>query len=260
MSSHDVVVAGALRTPIGKFAGALSGVSSVDLAVTAVRALMTRVNLPATVVDYVIMGTCIQSEVALQANISARQVLLKSGLPPETLSLSIDRACCSSLTAVHLGVKEIVTGGADVVLAIGSDNMGRAPYLVPRRAGGQRVGHLQMIDPMYELGYADWAPVAVDAAEVAIEHGVTREQQDRWAFRSQQRYAEALAAGKFSEEIIAVDANEGGTQRTIIERDEQPRPNTTPSKIWHAFPQSTGVRPSPREMPPDSTLARLPCF
>jgi len=188
---------------------------------------MTRVNLPATVVDYVVMGTCIQAEVALQANIAARQVLLKSGLPPETLSLSIDRACCSSLTAVHLGVKEIVTGGAEAVLAIGSDNMGRAPYLVPRHSGSQRVGHQQMIDPLYELGYADWAPVAVDAAEVAIEHGVTREQQDRWAYRSQQRYAEALAAGKFSEEIISVEAIESGNPRTILERDEQPRPNTT---------------------------------
>lgn len=195
--AQEVVIVAAVRTPFGKFGGALQDISSIDLTVFVIRELIRRTNLPGKEVNSVYYGTCIAAEVALDQNIPARQAILRAGLPPETLSLTIDRACCSSLTAIQLGYRDILYEEAEVVLAVGADNMGRAPYLLPQLRMGQRRGDVTFHDPLtHGMGYKGFGQLACDAGEVALEYGVTREEQDVWAVRSHQRYGKALAEGK----------------------------------------------------------------
>jgi len=223
---HDVVIVAAARTPFGKFGGAMKDLSSLELGVMAIKEVLKRLDRGTDLVDELYYGTCVLPENALETNVLGRQALLKAGLPPEVISLTIDRACCSSMTAVHLGYRSIKSGEADVVVAVGSENMSRAPFLAPAVRWGQRLGSAQLIDPLYALGYPEWNPVSVDAGEVALEYGVSREEQDRWALQSQQRYARAFEKGKFTEEIFPVEVP-GRKGPLTVEHDEQPRPDVT---------------------------------
>lgn len=223
---HDVVIVAAARTPFGKFGGAMKDLSSLELGVMAIKEVLNRLDRGTDLVDELYYGTCVLPENALETNVLGRQALLKAGLPPEVISLTIDRACCSSMTAVHLGYRSIKSGEADVVVAVGSENMSRAPFLAPAVRWGQRLGSAQLIDPLYALGYPEWNPVSVDAGEVALEYGVSREEQDRWALQSQQRYARAFEKGKFTEEIFPVEVP-GRKGPLTVEHDEQPRPDVT---------------------------------
>lgn len=223
---HDVVIVAAARTPFGKFGGAMKDLSSLELGVMAIKEVLNRLDRGTDLVDELYYGTCVLPENALETNVLGRQALLKAGLPPEVISLTIDRACCSSMTAVHLGYRSIKSGEADVVVAVGSENMSRAPFLAPAVRWGQRLGSAQLIDPLYALGYPEWNPVSVDAGEVALEYGVSREEQDRWALQSQQRYARAFEKGIFTEEIFPVEVP-GRKGPSTVEHDEQPRPDVT---------------------------------
>ncbi|MFO7952931.1 MAG: thiolase family protein [Bacillota bacterium] len=222
----DVVVVAAVRTPFGRFGGAMKDVSSLELGVKAVEEVLKKAGCAKEMVDELYFGTCVLPENALETNVLGRQAVLKAGLPPETVSLTIDRACCSSMTALHLGYRSIKSGEVDVVIAVGAENMSRAPFLAPEVRWGQRLGPAQLIDPLYALGYADWSPVAVDAGEVALKYGVDREEQDRWALRSQKSYARALEEAKFADEIFPVEVSSGKKVFTV-EQDEQPRPDVT---------------------------------
>jgi len=225
----DVVIAAAVRTPFDRFGGALRAVPSIDLGATVIRELIDRAGIALGVVDEVFYGTCMPAETAFELNIPARQAILRAGLPETTRSMTIDRACCSSLTAVGMAVDAILAGKADVCVAAGADNMSRNALLVdPKVRWGTKVGALRTADPLFEGNYPGFAPVSVDAGEVAVEEGITREMQDRWALRSQERYAKALADGKFriGEELmrVTVPSSRGDT---VLETDQQPRPDTT---------------------------------
>ncbi len=223
---HEVVIVAAARTPFGKFGGAMKDMSSLELGVLAIREVLNRLGRGNDLVDELYYGTCVLPENALETNVLGRQAVLKAGLSPEVISMTIDRACCSSMTALQLGYRSIKSGEADVVVAAGSENMSRAPFLAPAVRWGQRLGSAQLIDPLYALGYPDWNPVSVDAGEVALEYGVSREEQDSWALQSQQRYARAFEEGKFTAEIFSVDVPD--KKETItVEHDEQPRPGAT---------------------------------
>ena len=233
MDTQDVVIVSAVRTPFDKFGGPLKNLPSIDLGAMVIREAVRRANLDGALVDEVYYGTCVPAETALETNIPARQAILKAGLPPSTRSLTIDRACCSSLTAVGLACDAIRSGRAEVCLAVGAENMGRAALLVPPKVRwGSRIGSITAWDGLFEAGYAGFNPVSVDAGEVALEMGVSREQQDRWALRSQQRYARAQAEGKFQvgEELMAVSlpCRKG---EVLVDRDQQPRPDTTLEKL-----------------------------
>ncbi|MGM0652152.1 MAG: thiolase family protein, partial [Bacillota bacterium] len=223
---RDVVIVSAARTPFGKFGGLLKDISSLDLGVMAVNEVLRRSGIDKEFVDELYLGTCLLAENALETNVLARQAVLKAGLSPGTRSLTIDRACCSSVTALHLGFRSIKSGEADTVVVVGSENMSRAPFLVPGLRWGQRMGDADLVDPVYKLGYSDWNPVSVDAGEVALQYGVDREEQDLWAVRSQQYYGRALSEGKFKEEIfpIEIPAKKGNV---VMNQDEQPRPDVT---------------------------------
>ena len=234
MGKNDVVVVSAVRTPFGKFGGTLKDIPSIDLAAMVIREVLQRVNVKGEEVEETYYGTAVIGEAALETDVPARQATLKAGMPPESISMTLDRACCSSLDAVRLGFRAIKAGEIDIALAVGADNMSRAPYVLPPDVRwGKRLGSIQLWDGLFELGYKGFNPVSVDAGEVALEYEITRTDQDRWAYQSQMRYQKAFAEGKFKlgEELMRVEIPQKKGAPIVLEKDEFPKPDTTPEKL-----------------------------
>lgn len=226
---RDVVIVSAVRTPFGRFGGVTSDISSIDYGVMVVKEVLNRIRLAPAEVDELYYGTCIPAEYAPYLNVPARQITLLAGFPADNISMTLDRACCSSMTAVHLGYRAIRSGEADVVIACGAENMANACHLIEAKYArwGQRLGHVQQLDILFELGYAKkgFNPVALDAGEVALEYGVSREDQDRWSLRSQERWAQAYRDGKFKvgEEIMSFEISQPKGEPILFNKDEPPR-------------------------------------
>jgi len=225
----DIVIVSGVRTPFGRFGGALKDIDCYDLSALIMKEVLARVNLSGDIVDEVFWGvgdtTCCKDP---YTPVVARQALLKAGLPAETPSCSLDKACVSAMSAVNYGCRTIRAGEAEVILAGGVTSFSTVPFLLRgQRFQGRRLGHVVLEDPLMELGYKDYAPVARDAGEVALEHGIGREEQDAWAVRSHQRYGAAHAAGKFKDEIMAMQIPQPDGTVKILDIDEQYRPNTT---------------------------------
>lgn len=233
MEKNDVVVVSAVRIPFGKFGGILREIPSIELGAMVIQEVLRRVNVKGEEVDETYYGTAIPIEVGLETDVPARQAALKAGMPPDSISLTIDRACCSSLAAVRLGFRAIKAGEIEVALGVGAENMSRTPYVAPDIRWGKRLGHIQLLDGLFELGYKEFNPVSVDAGEVALEYGITREDQDRWAYESQMRYARAFSEGKFKigEELMRVEIPQKKGPPIVLERDEFPKPDTTLEKL-----------------------------
>ncbi len=226
---RDVVIVSAVRTPFGRFDGLIRGIPSIDLGVMVVKEVLQRIKVSPDQVDELYYGTCIPAEYAPYLNVPARQITLLAGFPAESISLTLDRACCSSMTALRLGYRAIRSREADVVVACGAENMGNACHLVEAKYArwGTRLGHLHMEDILFELGYGKkgFNAVALDAGEVALEYGVTREHQDQWALRSQERWASAYEDGKFQigQEIMPIEVPQRKGEPIIFDKDEHPR-------------------------------------
>ena len=225
MSAQPVIVAAA-RTPFGKLGGGLASVPAVDLGARVIREVLERTRTPAADVDQLIMGTVLA---AGQGQVPARQAGLRAGLPPAVSSFTVNKVCASALKAVNLGALLIRAGEADIVVAGGMESMSRSPYLLEDQRFGSRFGDRVAVDSMMRDGLCcpvDGVLMGVHGSQIAAELGVSRAEQDQWAFRSQARYQDALAAGKFSDEIVTVAIN-----GTSVERDEQPRPDTTLERL-----------------------------
>ncbi|MCX5832970.1 MAG: thiolase family protein [Deltaproteobacteria bacterium] len=226
-NKDDIVIVSAVRTPFSRFDSVMADIPSIDLGVMVMKEVIRRVGIKAEEVDDISYGSCIPAEVALELDVPARQATLLAGFPAENISVSLDRACCSSLTCLRLGVRAIKAGEAEIAMAVGSENMPRTPHLAPGLRKGTRLGHIKLIDCLFELGYTakGFAPVAVDAGEVALEYGVTREMQDAWALGSQEKYAKAYAEGKFKigEELMPVVIPQKKGDPIVIDKDESPR-------------------------------------
>jgi len=233
MEKNEVVVVSAVRTPFGKFGGTLKDIPSIELGAMVIREILQRVIIKGEEIEETYYGTAIPVEVGLETDVPARQATLKAGMPSDSISLTLDRACCSSLAAVRLGYRAIRSGEIEVALGVGSENMSRTPYVAPDVRWGKRLGPIQLWDGLFELGYKGFNPVSVDAGEVALEYGVTRENQDQWAYESQMRYQRALAEGKFKvgEELMRIEIPQKKGPPIIFERDEFPRPDTTLEKL-----------------------------
>ncbi|HPC73323.1 MAG TPA: thiolase family protein [Syntrophales bacterium] len=223
----DIVIVSAVRTPFSRFDSAMADIPSIDLGVMVMREAIQRVGIKPEEVDEVNYGSCIPAEVALETDVPGRQATLLAGFPAENISLSLDRACCSSLTTLRLGLLAIRAGEAEICLSVGSENMPRTPHLAPGLRRGVRIGPVTLIDNLFELGYTakGFPPVSVDAGEVALQYGVTRQMQDAWAFRTQERYAKAFAEGKFKigEELMPVVIPQKKGDPIVIDKDESPR-------------------------------------
>ena len=222
----DVVIVAAARTPFGKLGGGLSAVPATDLGGRVIREVLDRTGTPPGEVNQLIMGTVLG---AGQGQVPSRQAGLAAGLPSTVSSFTVNKVCASALKAVNLGALLIGAGEADVVVAGGMESMSRAPYLLEDQRFGARFGDRTAVDSILRDGLCcpiDGLSMGVHGSEVAAELGVSRDEQDRWALRSQQRYEAARAAGRFSEEIVAVATRSGS-----VEVDEQPRPDTTLEKL-----------------------------
>jgi len=238
-ASTPVFVAAA-RTPFGRLGGALSPVPAVDLGARVISEVVRRARVDPGDVDQVIMGTVIT---AGTGQIPARQAALKAGLPVSTSALTVNKVCASSLKAINLAALMIRAGEADVVVAGGMESMSQAPYLVPGARFGLRLGDARLVDAMQYDGLRcpEGDCLMVDyGSSVAAEFEVSREAQDEWALRSQQRYAAALAEGRLAGEVIPVDVAGRRGETVAVDRDEQPRPDTTLEKLAALKPLTAG--------------------
>ena len=223
----DVVVASAVRTPFSKFGGILREMHSIDIAVFAMKECLKRSGLQSADLDELYYGMCIQSEAALESNVNARQALLRAGFPSSLVSLTIDRACCSSLTAAQLSYRSILLGEANICMSVGTDNMSNAPLVLSGLRWGRGIQPPIIKDHLNPITYSGFNHLAKDAGDVAVRHGVTREMQDAWALRSQQKYQEALKQGKFKNEIMALELQDWKNGLIHFDKDEFPKNNST---------------------------------
>jgi acetyl-CoA C-acetyltransferase len=223
---REVVVAGAVRTPIGKFGGALASLTAAQLGAAAAREALARAGLEPRQVDETVFGCARQAGVGPNL---ARQVAHRAGLPQETPAFTVNMACGSGLKAIDLAYRAVRDGDAEVVLAGGTESMSRVPYLLTGARWGYRMGDQAAVDGMYQDGFL--CPLSEKlmgetAERLADMYKITREEQDGFALRSQQRAAKAAAAGRFDDEIVPVRvAVKGG--ETEARQDEHVRPDST---------------------------------
>jgi acetyl-CoA C-acetyltransferase len=229
MSDKDIVIVSACRTPFGRYLGTLKDTDYFDLGAVPMAEALKRVNLKGDVVDEVFWGvgdTSVCKDVFTP--VAARQTLLKAGLPPETPSVSIDKACVSAMSAAKLATMAIRLGDIDTAIAGGATSFSRIPLIVRgTRSSGFRIGDQKMEDPCFMLGYKDYNPVAVDADDVAHEWGVTREEMDEWSLRSHQNYGKAYEEGKFNDEMVPMEIPQRKKDPINLNIDEQYRANAT---------------------------------
>jgi len=233
MDKKDIVMVSAVRTPFGRYGGSLKDFDYFDLGAIPMREVFRRVNLEPKVVDEVFWGvgdTSVCKDV--YTPVAARQTLLKAGLPAETPSLSLDKACVSAMSAVKLGAMAIKLGEIEVAIGGGATSFSQEPLIVRGlRFGGFRIGDVKMEDPLFQLGYKDYNPVSVDTDNVAAEYGITRTEQDEWALRSHQKYGKAWKEGKFKDEMIPLEIPQKGKEPFVLDIDEQYREDTTLEKL-----------------------------
>lgn len=226
MPTPDIVLCAPVRTPIGSYGGSLKETPASALGAAVIRETLHRSGLAAEAVDTVVMGHVIQAGTRMNP---ARQAAIGGGLPVQVPALTVNRVCGSGAQAIATAALEIAAGYAAAAVAGGMENMDQAPYVVPGARWGQRMGDAQMLDSMLRDGLHDafsgqhsgW-----HTEDLVGRYGITREDQDRWAARSQQRFSGAQAAGKFAEEIVAIELS-GRKGPVSFSRDEANRPDTT---------------------------------
>ena len=230
MIEKKICIVSALRTPFDKYGGPTQHIRSLDMAAYVLDKVVERVNVPKDKVDYIFYGTTIHAEVARDLNVPVRQALLNAGFPSTVPSLTMDRACCASMAAFHEAVREIQVGEAEIVIAAGAENLNRVPFLLSDARWGKRMGEITLYDANNGFKYPDYLPVSVDTDNVAKREGITREDMDRWSYRSQMLYQEAKADGRFDQEIIplTIPTPKGDV---VLTEDVSPRPETTYEKL-----------------------------
>jgi acetyl-CoA C-acetyltransferase len=226
----SVYILSAVRTPIGKYGGSLRDFSAPDLGVMAAQGALERAGVAAQAVDEVIFGHARQ---AGNGPNPGRQVAVRAGIPARVPAYTVNKACASGMKAIVLAYQEIVLGNAEVVLAGGTEAMSRVPYFVEGARWGTRLGHQALVDGMYQDGFL--CPLSKllmgETGEVLAEqYGITREEQDVYAFSSQQRAHGAIESRRFADEIVPVTVKDkkGDWQ---FNTDEHPRFDTTASSL-----------------------------
>jgi len=226
MKSRDVVLCHPVRTAIGTFNGTLQGTPATELGAVVVRETLRRAGLDAARVGSVVMGNVVQAGNRMNP---ARQAAINGGVPVAVPAMTVNRVCGSGAQAVASAAQEIWLGQVDVAIAGGMENMDRAPYLLPSGRWGQRMGDAQIYDSMLRDGLNDafsdehsgW-----HTEDLVTRNKITREDQDRWAERSQKRFAAAQTAGRFTTEIVGVEVK-GRKAAQVFDTDEANRPETT---------------------------------
>jgi len=238
-----IVLAGAVRTPIGKMGGVLSGVSTTTLGTIVIKEALKRANVAPDQVDEVIMGCVYQA--GLGQNV-ARQSAVYAGIPVSVPALTLNNLCGSALKSVNMAAAMIEAGEADIIVAGGMESMSGAPYLLKNARFGYRMNNGELLDSMIYDGLEDTFNhyhMGITAENVAEQYGITREMQDEFAAISQQKCEKAMAEGKFDEEIVPVPVKVK-KETVLITKDEGPRTGVTKeglSKLKPAFKQDGTV-------------------
>ena len=241
--SKKVVLAGAVRTAVGKMGGMLTGVPAEQLGAIVIKEALNRAGVKPEQVDEVLMGCVIQA--GLGQNV-ARQASIHAGLPIEVPAVTLNVVCGSGLNAVNMAANMIQAGDADIVVAGGMENMSAAPYAVPQGRYGYRMNNGVLVDTM--VNDALWDAfnqyhMGITAENVAEQWGITREMQDEFAAGSQQKCEAARAAGRFKDEIVGVPVKLK-KETVIFDEDEGPRAGVTAesiSKLKPAFKRDGGT-------------------
>ncbi|MCC7034497.1 MAG: acetyl-CoA C-acetyltransferase [Acidobacteria bacterium] len=223
---QPVYILGGARTPMTGYVGALKDVSAIDLGATAARGALARTGVQPDWVDHVVFGNVQQSSV--DAHYGARHVGLKAGLPIEVPALTVNRLCGSGIQAVLSGAQQIQLGEAGVVLAGGMENMSQVPHVIRGLRSGLKLGQGKLEDWLWEGLNDPYAgcSMAITAENCAAKYGVTREESDAFAVRSQQLAHRAWASGVMKDEVVPV-AIKGRKGVTLVEQDDHLRPETT---------------------------------
>jgi acetyl-CoA C-acetyltransferase len=222
----EVVIVGAARTPVGRFGGGLKDMSAVQLGVIAVKEALKRALIPPEKVEEVILGNVLQ---AGQGQNPARQVVIHSGIPKEVPATTINMVCASGIKSVMMAAQIIRAGDADIIVAGGMESMSQAPYAFKQARWGSRMGNSELVDLMIYDGLQDvfgQVHMGITAENVAEKFGISREDQDRLALRSQENALKAQAEGRFKEEIVPVPIPQKKGDPISFDTDEHPRATT----------------------------------
>ncbi|HRN87372.1 MAG TPA: acetyl-CoA C-acyltransferase [Hyphomicrobium sp.] len=230
MAKSNVVLCAPVRTAIGTYGGSLKAVPASDLGGVAIRETLLRAKLAGADVGTVVMGQVVQAGAKMNP---ARQAMRNAGMPVEVPAMTVNRVCGSGAQAIATAAQEVMLGHVSCAVAGGMENMDQAPYLMTGGRWGYRMGDAQIYDSMLRDGLNDafsdqhsgW-----HTEDLVAKYQVTREAQDAWALRTQRRFAEAQAAGRFVGEIVSV-AVPGKNQTMTFDRDEHNRPETTAESL-----------------------------
>ncbi|HNJ39822.1 MAG TPA: thiolase family protein [Acidobacteriota bacterium] len=216
-------LAGAVRTPIGKFGGALADWTAAELGVAATQEALRRAGLTPETVQEVIFGSARQAGGGPNV---ARQIGYRSGIPETVPAYTVNQACASGLKSILLAIQEIQLGQADVVVAGGTESMSRVPYFAEGARWGARLGHTQLVDGMYRDGFLcplSGKIMGETAETLAVQYGISRREQDEFALRSHQRAEAAETAGYFAAERMTLSRTDSRGRTQTLDRDEHPR-------------------------------------
>src|SRR6516162_3918601 len=234
----EAVIVSAVRTPIGKFQGALQSLVAPKLGAVAVREAIRRAGIDGQQVAECIMGCVLQAGLGQNP---ARQASLYGGMPPESAALTVNQVCGSGLRAVSLAAQQILTGDAEFVVAGGMESMSNAPYLLPQARSGYRMGNGTLVDVMINDGL--WEAyrgfhMGVAAEMIAEKYGITRGEQDAFAAESHRRAAEATEKGWFKDGIVPVEipAAKKSEAPRVFDKDEAIRPDSTTETLARLKP------------------------
>ncbi len=225
------VILSGVRTPFGKFAGALSSFSASDLGGFAVKEALNRAGVNPEDVDEVILGTVLQGG---QGQIPSRQAARKAGLPWEVKTETINKVCASGMRSVTLGDQIIRAGDEEVIVAGGMESMSNAPYILPKARWGLRMGDSTVKDLMVHDGLScsfTGVHMGTYGNSTAKEFEISREAQDNWALRSHERAIAAMESGRLAEEIVPVEVPQRKGEPIVVSQDESPRKDTSLEKL-----------------------------
>lgn len=236
---QDVVIVAATRTAVGSFQGSLANVPAVELGAQVIRALLEQTGVDPAQVDEVILGQVLTAGAGQNP---ARQAAVKAGLPHEVPALTLNKVCGSGLKAVQLAVQAIRCGDAEIVVAGGMENMSLAPYVLPKVRTGLRLGHAELVDTMISDGLWDAFNdyhMGQTAENLVQQYQLSREAQDAFAARSQQRAAAAVESGRFQEEITPISIPQRRGEPLLFATDEGIRADTTAEGLARLRPAFT---------------------
>ncbi len=241
--SKAVIVSG-VRTAIGAFGGALKDVPATELGRVVIEGAIDRAGIDRADIEEVIMGNVLQAGVGMNP---ARQSAIRAGIPDNVSSFTVNKVCGSGLKSVTLAAQAIAAGDGELIVAGGMESMSRAPYLLKNARWGYRMGNGEIVDSMLGEGLTcamAGCHMGVTAENVAAKHSVSREAQDEFSAESQQRAAEAIAAGRFDDEIVPVMIEQKRGEKIAFKVDEYPRAGTTAetlARLKPAFQKDAGT-------------------